>query len=65
MFWVWGSGVLGLGLWCSGFRVLVFWVWGSGVLGLGFWVFWVWGSGCSGFGALGVLVFWCSGVLGL
>ena len=45
MFWVWGSGVLGLGFWCSGFwcsgfGVLVFWVlvfWCSGVLGfLGF-----------------------------
>ena len=47
MFWVWGSGVLGLGFWCSGFGVL-------GVLGLGFWCSGFLGSGCSGFGVLGV-----------
>ena len=42
MFWVWGSGVLGFGFWCSGFGVLVFWVWASGVLGLGFLGFGFW-----------------------
>ena len=35
VFWVWGSGVLGLGFWCSGFGVL-------GVLGLGFLGFEFW-----------------------
>ena len=35
MFWVWCSGVLGLGFWCSGFGVL-------GVLGLGFLGFKFW-----------------------
>ena len=36
MFWVWGSGVLGLGFWVFGF-----WCSGFGVLGVGFGV---WGS---------------------